>query len=372
MATRPAAYCGRQRRSQEWSDTQWKQLRPKDSNRNHVDAIKEDKRRSQEWRDNPASVPFDANNRDDLVFANVDGDSRVWTKNSGAGFTTRDRLRIGDAAAVAAADLTGNNRPDLVFGRVPTNIGDIPSNPVLINDGSGNFGSPRERLGISPTNDVQIGDVNRDGLPDLVFISASGVHQIWTLSGNRFSLHAEQIIDPGAVAGVLADLGFTDNNLPGGIDLAMGGAIQSGLAVYLNDSAGNLGRGDPVPPVLTLVGQPIVDVPARRNYADAGATALDNIDGDITARIVVDNPVNTSTVGSYTVTYNVQDFAGNPAVEISRLVNVIPSSGGGGGGGGTLGYWALAFLSAVCAVVVMRTRLRSRRIRITTSGTAED
>jgi hypothetical protein len=55
---------------------------------------------------------------------------------------------------------------------------------------------------------------------------------------------------------------------------------------------------------------------------DAGATAADNYDGDITGSIVVVNPVDVNVVGSYTVTYNVTDGAGNPATEVSRTVNV--------------------------------------------------
>jgi hypothetical protein len=58
-------------------------------------------------------------------------------------------------------------------------------------------------------------------------------------------------------------------------------------------------------------------------YVDAGATAWDNLDGDITNRIVVTNYVDTSTPGSYTVGYNVSDTAGNAAQPKVRTVNVV-------------------------------------------------
>ena len=58
------------------------------------------------------------------------------------------------------------------------------------------------------------------------------------------------------------------------------------------------------------------------NYVDAGATALDDIDGDITEEITVVNPVNTGAVGSYDVTYNVNDAGGNSATEVVRRVTV--------------------------------------------------
>jgi hypothetical protein len=185
------------------------------------------------------------------------------------------------------------------------------------------------------------------------------VHQIWTNNGGTYVLHVEQIIDIGAVSGVLTNLGFTDNGDPGGVDLAMGGATVAGVGVYLNDSAGNLGRGDPVPPVITLNGEASVSVDTGTSYVDSGATAVDNIDGTL-APTATSN-VNTSVVGNYTVTYNVTDFAGNAAEPVVRNVTVEGAVGRGGGGGGTFGFWALAMLVGVHLLILMRARVRSQR-----------
>jgi hypothetical protein len=306
---------------------------------------------------------FDDDLFDDLVFANVGSDSQVWLSNGSTGFTQGAALPIGDAVAVAAADFNGDNRDDLVFGRIPGAADDVPANPVMINQGGGTFGGTPQLLGISPTLDVLIGDVSDDGLPDLVFINQSGVHQIWTASGGSFALHPQQIIDIGARTGVVAGLGFADTDDPGGADLALGGALTAGAAVYLNDSAGNLGLGDAVAPVITLNGVASVDVPSGEVYADAGATAVDNIDGDLSASIVVSNTVNTAVVGSYTVTYNVQDFAGNAAVQITRTVNVTAAVGRGGGGGGALDYWFVTLLTATWLLLMLRTAGRTAASR---------
>ena len=118
---------------------------------------------------------------------------------------------------------------------------------------------------------------------------------------------------------------------------------SAGVGVYLNDSLGNLGRGDIAPPVITLTGEATVNVPSGAPYSDAGATATDNIDGDITP--VATSNVNTAVVGTYTVTYNATDFAGNAADPVSRTVNVTPAAGRGGGGGGALGIWLLLLLA---------------------------
>ena len=52
-------------------------------------------------------------------------------------------------------------------------------------------------------------------------------------------------------------------------------------------------------------------------------TATDNYDGDLTAAIVTVNPVDTSVLETYTVTYNVSDSSGNAAGEVTRTVEVI-------------------------------------------------
>ncbi len=80
---------------------------------------------------------------------------------------------------------------------------------------------------------------------------------------------------------------------------------------------------DTTAPVITMLGTTPVTVTQGETYTDAGATASDDVDGDITAKIVTVNSVDNNTVGTYTVTYNVSDAAGNGAATVTREVNVI-------------------------------------------------
>ena len=80
---------------------------------------------------------------------------------------------------------------------------------------------------------------------------------------------------------------------------------------------------DVIIPVISLLGSTPIDVTEGTSYSDAGATATDNIDGDITGNIVTVNPVNINIVGAYNVTYNVDDAAGNSAAQVTRVVNVV-------------------------------------------------
>ena len=79
--------------------------------------------------------------------------------------------------------------------------------------------------------------------------------------------------------------------------------------------------GDTAPPIISLTGESIVTIPQGGTYIDAGATATDNVDTNIT--VITENPVDTSTVASYTVRYTAQDAAGNNAAAVTRTVNVI-------------------------------------------------
>jgi len=79
-------------------------------------------------------------------------------------------------------------------------------------------------------------------------------------------------------------------------------------------------------PVITLTGTTPIDVEYNSTYTDAGATASDNVDGNLTSSIVTVNPVDTSVLGAYTVTYNVSDSSNNKAIQVTRTVNVVDTT----------------------------------------------
>jgi hypothetical protein len=79
---------------------------------------------------------------------------------------------------------------------------------------------------------------------------------------------------------------------------------------------------DTVKPILLLVGEATVTIIEGTTYTDAGATASDNKDGDITSNIQVINPVDSNNSGTYSVTYDVSDSSGNIATQVVRTVKV--------------------------------------------------
>jgi hypothetical protein len=70
-------------------------------------------------------------------------------------------------------------------------------------------------------------------------------------------------------------------------------------------------------------------------YTDPGATAVDDIDGDVSDKIEVSGAIDSSVVGTQTITYSVADRAGNRS-SATRTVTVGVNEGTGGGGGGAL------------------------------------
>jgi len=85
-------------------------------------------------------------------------------------------------------------------------------------------------------------------------------------------------------------------------------------------SSDDSGSNDSTAPIITLNGQAIVNVNPYSTYTDAGATATDEVDGDLTSSIVTSGVVNTSIEGSYTITYTVSDTSGNTATATRQVV----------------------------------------------------
>lgn len=100
------------------------------------------------------------------------------------------------------------------------------------------------------------------------------------------------------------------------------------LIYRVTDSSGNIGEtqrivhvGDFAAPVISLQGEGRIYVKVGEAYIDPGYSASDNVDGDITSKVVIGGGVDTSKMGRNTVTYTVTDAAGNTSTA-SRSVYV--------------------------------------------------
>ncbi len=111
---------------------------------------------------------------------------------------------------------------------------------------------------------------------------------------------------------------------------------------------------DMTAPVITLIGPANQSVEQGATYTDSGATVSDNVETGLTATVT--GSVDTTTVGTYTLTYNVTDNAGNAATPVERTVEVTAtaSSASNGGGGGSANPYILAILLMQGILLVYR------------------
>ncbi|QEP44929.1 DUF5011 domain-containing protein [Ectothiorhodospiraceae bacterium BW-2] len=128
-----------------------------------------------------------------------------------------------------------------------------------------------------------------------------------------------------AVDGLLTSIG---HNAP--TTFPLGATVVTFSAT---DSSNNTGRAqaivtvaDQSRPVITLTGSSALTLNIGQSYTEQGATASDNVDGDISNRITLSGSVDTSRVGLYTLSYNVSDAAGNAAQTVTRSITVQDGS----------------------------------------------
>jgi hypothetical protein len=132
--------------------------------------------------------------------------------------------------------------------------------------------------------------------------------------------------DPGATATDDTDP-MVDVIVSGEVDTSvLGDVIVSYDAV---DSAGNeadtvtrtVTVADMTGPVITLVGDNPLSLVEGGTFEDPGATATDDVDADVT--VTVTGSVDPELSGSYTLSYDAVDSAGNAAETVERVVEVV-------------------------------------------------
>jgi hypothetical protein len=99
-----------------------------------------------------------------------------------------------------------------------------------------------------------------------------------------------------------------------------------------SDPSGNAGTPvtrtvnvvDTTAPVINVNGANPMTVECHTSFTDPGATAVDGCSGSSPA--TASGTVNVNTPGTYTITYNATDPAGNAATPVTRTVNVVDTT----------------------------------------------
>ena len=176
---------------------------------------------------------------------------------------------------------------------------------------------------------------------DTIVISDVGAPVITLLGDTTININiGGTFTDPGATAADDVDGDLTANIVVAGDAVNVNTAGTYIITYNVSDAAGNAATqrtrtvivaADTVAPVITLQGSATINITVGGTFTDPGATATDNIDGNITANIVVaGDAVNVNASGTYIITYNVSDAAGNAATQKTRtvIVTAVPVTSG--------------------------------------------
>lgn len=161
-----------------------------------------------------------------------------------------------------------------------------------------------------------------------------GDNPVITLNGAD-TIYIEQAttpnyVSPGATAMDASQGDITSNiNVTSDVDQTLAGVYYE---VYTAaDASGNEAMPvtrvvyvvlDQTPPVLTLNGAADITLEVGSSYSELGATATDAKEGNLDGAIIITGNVDVNTLGTYTVTYYVQDNQGNSSTA-TRTINVV-------------------------------------------------
>lgn len=169
--------------------------------------------------------------------------------------------------------------------------------------------TPLDLVGTENINDVTVIKIARllqsldlDGDPDNGITIGDEAHTI--LESLQLDLETSSFYDD--VEGILADSGSSNDSL---VD-------ETEALAHLQNSLDRV--NDNTPPVITLSGSDSLTITQGGDYIEQGASAVDNVDGALS--VTTSGVVDTSTVGTYTITYSATDQAGNAATETRTVI----------------------------------------------------
>ena len=126
------------------------------------------------------------------------------------------------------------------------------------------------------------------------------------------------------------------DDVDGAVEVVVSGDVDVNvLADYTvtyqaTDAAGNAASTqrtvtivDNVAPIITLEGETSIELGQGRDYIERGATADDNVDGELTVTNIIGGDFDTTVLGTYQVTYQISDGAGNESETVTRSIEVV-------------------------------------------------
>ncbi len=203
----------------------------------------------------------------------------------------------------------------------------------VVRDGNGGIGTDDKTINVTDTHST-FSVVSQSSNETLS--TGQSINVIWNTAGtnvapiNCAAVDIQLIRSNGDKDMLLA---ATDNDgnqqltIPGATPTMSGARMMVSCSdnSFFNISTGTItmqqGVGDLAPPIITLQGVNPVSIPQGSVYTDAGATAVDDIDGAVV--VTTSGTVNTAVAGTYTITYSAVDAAGNSSTKTRQVVVTV-------------------------------------------------
>jgi uncharacterized protein (TIGR03437 family) len=167
----------------------------------------------------------------------------VYLGNPGLSEKSKTSYQIGALpSSIVLAPLTHSGKPDMVMTAPQSGSGTNGFVAVLLNNGNGTFQAPAQYTTGSYPTSVAVGDVNGDGIPDLVAANSNdtpGGDSVSVFIGRGDGTFKPAVNYP---AGSLPQgLILADFNGDGNLDIAVGNDLAGTITVLLNLGHGTFG-----------------------------------------------------------------------------------------------------------------------------------
>ena len=250
---------------------------------------------------------------DDFTRANEVPLAAPWVVDEGIDLVSNAAVRTGGSSSSRFVRLDDNYTPDqsssitFVLSGSSGQIGPA----VRMNSLNGCYYVYYEISG----DDIQIRGRADDGLE----VNLRGESNIGLVSGDELSLEIVGSVLNARLNGVIVATATDAGNVQSS---GSAGFFLSSTTASITDfeSSGQTAL-DTIPPVITVTGKKKATIFIGDTYADEGATAEDNVDASVT--VVSTDDIDTAIAGTYTVSYNATDAAGNQAKTMTRIVEVV-------------------------------------------------
>ncbi|MGA0437984.1 MAG: immunoglobulin-like domain-containing protein, partial [Limisphaerales bacterium] len=182
-------------------------------------------------------------------------------------------------------------------------------------DSAGNQATPVTRLVIVAAK--------LDSEPPVIYLN--GQNLIRVIKGTLFKDPGAEAIDNVDPVKSAAVSGTVNSQILGTYTLTYSAVDEAGNQATPVTRVVEVISADTVPPVITLKGDSVIILaPGPNNYDDPGASAVDDVDGELEVEVL--GQVQWDKEGVYAYTYVAKDSAGNRATPVVRVIMVIASN----------------------------------------------